>query len=141
MILLRAREAVMRHFRVSLRQHGITEQQWRVLRALSELGEVEVSDLARATRLLPPSLSRILPDLEKRGFVARRSDARDLRRGLVALSPNGGALIETVAPYSEEIYSLIAGRFGARKLALLEDLLLDLERSMSVRAPPEPDGR
>ncbi len=34
MSLLRAREAVMRQFRPSLRNHGLTEQQWRILRAL-----------------------------------------------------------------------------------------------------------
>ena len=36
MALLRAREAVMRRFRPGLRCHGVTEQQWRVLRALAE---------------------------------------------------------------------------------------------------------
>ena len=66
MSLLRAREAVMRHFRASLRQHNITEQQWRVLRALAEVRKIEVTELAHATFLLPPSLSRILRDLEQR---------------------------------------------------------------------------
>src|SRR5438105_334324 len=35
MALLRAREAVMRHFRPSLQAAGLTEQQWRTMRALS----------------------------------------------------------------------------------------------------------
>lgn len=51
MLLLRASESVMRQFRASLRAHGITEQQWRVLRALSGLAEIEVTDLARLTCL------------------------------------------------------------------------------------------
>src|SRR5665647_1001577 len=46
MALLRARESVMRHFRPSLRAHGLTEQQWRILRALSSHGEIEVTELA-----------------------------------------------------------------------------------------------
>jgi homoprotocatechuate degradation regulator HpaR len=139
MLLLRAREAVMRHFRASLREHDVTEQQWRVLRALSEIGEAEVSDLARATHLLAPSLSRILPDLEARRLVVRRSDSRDLRRGLVALSADGRAMIETVTPYSEAIYARIAERFGERKLAQLEALLRELETGMSDDPdPPRP---
>jgi len=142
MLLLRAREAVMRHFRASLREHDVTEQQWRVLRALSEIGEAEVSDLARATHLLAPSLSRILPDLEARRLVVRRSDTRDLRRGLVALSADGRAMIETVTPYSEAIYARIAERFGERKLAQLESLLRELETGMSDRPEPgRPTGR
>ena len=58
MSLLRAREAVMRHFRASLRQHGLTEQQWRILRALAAIDTIEVTELARAAFLLGPSLSR-----------------------------------------------------------------------------------
>src|SRR5690606_41352240 len=60
MHLLRAREAVMRHFRNSLREHHVTEQQWRVIRAISSSGEADVNDLVRLTFLLGPSLSRIL---------------------------------------------------------------------------------
>src|SRR5215475_11490407 len=68
MELMRAREAVMRRFRPSLRGHGVTEQQWRILRALAHGGPLEVSALAEATYLLAPSLSRILPDMEARNL-------------------------------------------------------------------------
>ena len=64
MSLLRAREAVMRQFRPSLRQHGLTEQQWRILRALAATDAIEVTELARVAFLLGPSLSRILRDLD-----------------------------------------------------------------------------
>ena len=50
MALLRAREAVMREFRAALRRHGLTEQQWRVLRALTARDEMEI--LALADRIL-----------------------------------------------------------------------------------------
>ncbi|MDU2926702.1 MAG: homoprotocatechuate degradation operon regulator HpaR, partial [Bradyrhizobium sp.] len=43
MALLRAREAVMRQFRPILRQHGLTEQQWRILRALAAVDAIEVT--------------------------------------------------------------------------------------------------
>src|SRR5215475_8660907 len=69
MALLRAREAVMRRFRPALRAHGVTEQQWRILRALAHSGPLEVTALAEATFLLAPSLSRIVPDLEARGLI------------------------------------------------------------------------
>ena len=48
MSLLRAREAVMRQFRPSLRHHGLTEQQWRILRALAAVETIEVTELARS---------------------------------------------------------------------------------------------
>jgi len=41
MSLLRAREAVMRQFRPALRRHDLTEQQWRILRALAAIDAIE----------------------------------------------------------------------------------------------------
>src|SRR4051794_647041 len=86
MSLLRAREAVMRHFRPSLRRHALTEQQWRILRALAAVESIEVTELARTAFLLGPSLSRILRDLEVRQLIERRLAKADLRRSVVSIS-------------------------------------------------------
>src|SRR5580700_4200819 len=131
MSLLRAREAVMRHFRPSLRDHGLTEQQWRILRALTSVDAIEVTELARVAFLLGPSLSRILRDLEARHLIERRAAKADLRRGMVSISAKGLKLIEAVAPTSESIYAAITRRYGARKLAELQDMLQALEGSLS----------
>ena len=131
MSLLRAREAVMRHFRASLRDHGLTEQQWRILRALASVDMIEVTELARVAFLLGPSLSRILRDLEARHLIERKVAKADLRRGLVSISPKGVRLMEIVAPSSEAIYAAITRRYGARKLGELQDMLHALERSLS----------
>jgi homoprotocatechuate degradation regulator HpaR len=131
MSLLRAREAVMRHFRPSLRDHGLTEQQWRILRALASIDSIEVTDLARVAFLLGPSLSRILRDLEARHLIERRAAKADLRRAVVSISAKGVRLIEAVAPTSESIYAAIARRYGAHKLAELQDMLHALERGLS----------
>src|SRR5215204_3049745 len=131
MSLLRAREAVMRQFRPSLRNHGLTEQQWRILRALTAVEAIEVTELARTAFLLGPSLSRILRDLEARDVIERRTAKADLRRGEVSISSKGLKLIEAVAPTSEAIYAEITSRYGARKLAELQDMLADLERDLA----------
>src|SRR6476660_1052725 len=128
MSLLRAREAVMRQFRPSLRQHGLTEQQWRILRALTAVDAIEVTELARVAFLLGPSLSRILRDLEARDLIERRTAKADLRRAMVSISTNGLRLIEAEPPTSEASYAEITTRDGARKLAELQDRLGVLER-------------
>jgi homoprotocatechuate degradation regulator HpaR len=131
MSLLRAREAVMRQFRPSLRNHGLTEQQWRILRALAAIDAIEVTELARVAFLLGPSLSRILRDLEARHLIERKVAKSDLRRAVVSISAKGLKLIEAVAPSSETIYAAITKRYGARKLAELQDMLGALESSLS----------
>jgi homoprotocatechuate degradation regulator HpaR len=131
MSLLRAREAVMRQFRPSLRNHGLTEQQWRILRALTAVDAIEVTELARVAFLLGPSLSRILRDLEARHLIERRVAKADLRRAVVSISRKGLKLIEAVAPSSEAIYAEMTRRYGARKLAELQDMLRALEGSLA----------
>lgn len=132
MSLLRAREAVMRQFRPSLRHHELTEQQWRILRALAAVETIEVTELARTAFLLGPSLSRILRDLEARELIERRVAEADQRRAVVSISADGLKLIEAVAPSSEAIYAAITRRYGARKLAELQDMLHALENSLSA---------
>jgi homoprotocatechuate degradation regulator HpaR len=143
MSLLRAREAVMRQFRPSLRHHGLTEQQWRILRALTAVEAIEVTELAHMAFLLGPSLSRILRDLEARELIERRTAQADLRRGMVSISAKGLKLIEAVAPTSEAIYATITRRYGARKLAELQAMLGALESSLSgleVKDGGEPEA-
>jgi homoprotocatechuate degradation regulator HpaR len=131
MSLLRAREAVMRQFRPSLRRHDLTEQQWRILRALAAIDAIEVTELARTAFLLGPSLSRILRDLEARKLIERKTAKADLRRAVVSISEKGVRLMETVAPSSEAIYADITRRYGAKKLAELQDMLGALEASLA----------
>jgi len=111
--------------------HGLTEQQWRFLRALASVDTIEVTELARVAFLLGPSLSGILRDLEARHLIERRVAKADLRRGVVSISAKGVRLIEAVAPTSEAIYAAITRRYGARKLAELQAMLHELEDSLA----------
>lgn len=135
MSLLQAREAVMSRFRASLRAHNITEQQWRVLRALSSVDQIEVTALAKATLLLPPSLSRILKDMTDRGLVKKRGVSTDLRRILVSITPDGLILIDAIAPLSEGIYAEITTAFGEENMALLQGLLTELSNCLTDLPP------
>jgi homoprotocatechuate degradation regulator HpaR len=123
MELLRAREAVMRRFRPALRTHGVTEQQWRILRAIAHAGPLEVSELAEATCLLAPSLSRILPDMEARQLISRKQADSDLRRSVISLERKGLRLIAEIAQ-----------RFGAERLSQLFTLLRELEETLEDNA-------
>ncbi len=127
MALLRAREAAMRRFRPMLAEHDLTEQQWRVFRALAASDDpISVGEVADHTFLLGPSLSRILVNLERRNLVERSANEHDQRSALLTLSGHGHALVGRIAPRSEEIYNGIEAQFGADRLAALLDELAAL---------------
>jgi homoprotocatechuate degradation regulator HpaR len=137
MELLRVRESLMCRFRPGLRDIGVTEQQWRILRALAK-GNLEASELAEATCLLAPSISRILPDMEARQLISRRQPDSDLRRSVVSLERKGLRLIAMHAPFAEKIYNEITTRFGRDRLERLFALLRELE---DAARPPDKKAR
>ncbi|PYD62007.1 homoprotocatechuate degradation operon regulator HpaR [Gluconacetobacter entanii] len=124
--LLRARESIMSRFRPMLAAHGLTEQQWRVIRILDEHGSLDASHLARLAFILSPSLTRILAFLEREGMIHSTTDPHDRRRTLLGLTPQGVAKIGAVAPDSARIYRLIEERFGHDRTEALLDLLNEL---------------
>ncbi len=127
MALLRAREAVMNEFRPGLADYGLNEQQWRVLRALSNSDDpLSVGELADRTLLLGPSLSRILIRLDEKGWIKRKTDRTDARRAFISITRAGTTLVRKVAPHSEETYAAIESRFGTARLANLIKELHDL---------------
>ncbi len=141
MALLRARDAVMSNFRPMLREHGLTEQQWRVLRALEASSiPLRLGEIGQQTYLSMPSLSRLLKTLETRGLVRRAVHADDLRAAQVTLSPKGRRLIARIAPISEAHYEQITATIGAHDIealyALLERVLNTLS---SAKEPVEVD--
>ena len=146
MLLLRSRQAVMNRFRPMLRQHGVTEEQWRVLRALTTADALRIGQLAELTYLSMPSLSRLLRALDARALIERRAELGDARATRISISPDGLALIERIAPLSEARYAQIAARIGRSHLeahyALLGRLtvaLADDAQATDPRAHDETD--
>lgn len=120
MALLQAREATMRVFRPLIGEHDLTEQQWRVLRALAASDEpLDVGTVAARTFLLAPSLSRILAKLESRSLIERHLATDDQRRSNLVLSRAGRDLVQRVAPVSEAAYNAIEEGFGTNRLHTL----------------------
>jgi len=131
MELLKARESAMARFRPMLRDHGLTEQQWRVVRTLAAFGNIDATELARRSFLLAPSLTRILQHLQSEEIVKRSSDAKDQRRAVFTLTAGGRKLFSRVGPDSEALYAEIEREFGHEKLELLYDLLADFYQTLS----------
>ncbi len=132
MLLLQAREAAMAKFRPMLRSHGLTEQQWRVIRVLASVDVMDASQLAKASLLLAPSLTRILQHLVKQEFIRRDADATDQRKSVLCLTVKGQQIYAVVGPDSEALYKDIEAKFSTEKLNTLYQLLAELNIALDV---------
>lgn len=112
LLLLQARESVFAHFRPILNANGITEQQWRVVRALVERGPLEQREIGEVCRLSSPSLAGVLARMDDLGLVARQRLDHDQRRVRVAATPKSRALAARMAPQIEATYRQLEARLG-----------------------------
>ncbi|MDD1012737.1 homoprotocatechuate degradation operon regulator HpaR [Pseudomonas rubra] len=126
--LLQAREAAMGFFRPSLNQHGLTEQQWRVIRILRQQGEMEIYRLAELACILKPSMTGVLVRMEAAGLVSRRKAEHDQRRVLVNLAHKGEETFASMSQCMEGNYQRIQEQFGEQKLQVLLGLLEELKQ-------------
>jgi len=127
--LLKAREAVMEQFRPRLHAHGLTDQQWRVLRALTEAGKMDAGALSKRVAILMPSLSRILGDLQTRGLIEKERAVQDKRLVNARILPQGRALIKKIAPHSETKYRRIEKALGK---ATYRKLMRELDQVIAI---------
>ena len=134
MALLRTREAVLVRFREVLSQHDLTEQQWRILRALDDQDNLEMSILAERCQILLPSITGILKRLEARKLVTRKTSQTDGRITLIGLTKGSRALITQIKPEIVEVYVQVEGILGQEKLEQLYGLLEDLEEGLTQQA-------
>lgn len=121
--LLKAREATQAFFRPILLQAGLTEQQWRVMRALQGGEELETRQLADICCLLSPSLSGIINRLEAAGYLERRRSTEDQRRIMIRLTEQSHQLFERISPRLEARYIEMVSQLSEEKIAQLSELL------------------
>jgi homoprotocatechuate degradation regulator HpaR len=135
LLLLSAREAVISHFRPLLNHAGVTEQQWRILRALDEEAPLEPWQICARCSILAPSLTGVLSRMEEMGLVQRERSLADQRRIHVTPTAEGTALLRAMSPYVEAQYQLLERAIGR---ALYDDLLRVLDALHERLATPAP---
>lgn len=133
-LLHRARDAMAARMRTLFDPHDLTDAQWRVLRLLSIVDDVDTAELATRAFLLGPSLSRIIRILSERGLIRRRTSEEDARRSHHSITPAGMQLVREIMPHFNPIYEKIEREIGLENLTRLNELLAQLASVLSDRS-------
>lgn len=129
--LIRAREGVMAPIREMLSETEITEQQWRVLRVLSEHGSLDSSTLADRSSLLFPSLTRIATTLRKKGLITQTRSEVDRRKQFIDITEAGQKVIDDRMETASLIVEGFKAKLGEENYETLLDLLALLDPGSS----------
>lgn len=137
-LFLKAREELLCYFRPILTHFGLTEQQWRIMRALNAHQQLESREIGDLCQILSPSLAGMLARMEHLGLLSRHRVTDDLRRRLVRLTPKGKRLVSAIAPLIEAQYRHIESALGnelLQELYVVMDKLLLAQRVTIARVP------
>jgi len=137
LLLLQARERVIANFRPALNAAGVTEQQWRIVRALLEQGPLEPRQIVTLCAISSPSLAGVLARMDDLGLVRRVRLDHDQRRVRVSLTAKSRALARSLAPQIEAIYAGIEQRIGHR---FTQDFYRTLDELINLLADPQGQG-
>ena len=94
--LLRTADAMKRSLAQVIEPHGITPQQYNVLRILRGAGPEGLPTLTIGERMIEqtPGVTRLVDRLERKGLVARTPCAKDRRRAFCRITTKGLDLLE-----------------------------------------------
>ena len=131
MLLLRAREKMMERFRPLLTENGLTEQQWRVIRALTENGPMEPREISDICTISSPSMAGVLARMEALELITKERFADDQRRIRVSLTKKSVGLVRVISKDLEARYRELERTVGPevveRVYSAIDDLLAGLE--------------
>ncbi|WP_020656753.1 homoprotocatechuate degradation operon regulator HpaR [Massilia niastensis] len=117
--LLKAREVMLAQFRPIISHFGLTEQQWRILRTLSDMGELEQREVAEACVISGPSLTGVLSRMEDLGLIVRTRMEEDQRRVSVRMTALGEKMVDALGPLVVAQYRNVERAFGPELIAEL----------------------
>lgn len=111
---------------------GLRIPEWRLVTVLAEHGAMSQQALCGRTRMDKVTVSRAAIALAERGLVARAANPDDQRSHLLALSDDGWALYEQIAPKAIELERRIFADFSEEEKAQLRAMLARIEAAASM---------
>jgi DNA-binding MarR family transcriptional regulator len=128
-LLSEAEREVSRQLAAGLAAEGVTIEQGRILRALSDGHGHSMTDLAEAVLMPHPTLTKAVDRLVDDALVYRRQDTSDRRRVAVYLSDLGRSLVARLDRRAAEHHAEVSAAFGAGRT---ERLMRELEALAGV---------
>jgi len=130
--LNRLAEAVSRDFARTYRERlGLTRPEWRLLATLGQFGTMTATAVGAHSAMHKTKVSRAVAALEKRGWLARATDADDRRIERLTLTSRGAATYRDMVPVAKAFEVRIDAMLGKQERAALARGLAALEKAVA----------
>ncbi|MCZ8518507.1 MULTISPECIES: MarR family winged helix-turn-helix transcriptional regulator [Paenibacillus] len=106
--------------------YDITSEQWSVLNTLTLRDGVNQRELSQRTEKDPTNVTRILDQLERKGWIRRAPHPEDRRAYLIYATDSGRELNRTLAPMEAEMVASLLAAVPPEAERVLREALISI---------------
>lgn len=114
-----------------LKQYEITPEQWSVLYQIDMADGLIQKEIAERSGKDKPTTTRILDQLEGKGFVYRKTGENDRRSFLIKITDKGKSLIQETTPIEQQVINDIKECVSSDEYDQLIELLLRISKHVN----------
>lgn len=131
--ILRTASTIRRELEAHVNEHGITLQQFNVLRILRGAGE-SLPTMEIADRMVEPEpgITRLLGRIEKKGQISRTRCPQDARRILVEITKSGLDTLDLVGDPANSVFEQDSSSLTNAEIQVLLSLLEKVRSDFSI---------
>lgn len=107
----------------ALRDSGLTVTQWKVLMCLRDELALTCADISRELPHDSGSLTRVVDDLEKMGYVERRRSTSDRRMVALSITPKGRDAVAAGIPFVAQLLNSVLQDLTRAEITTLVEVL------------------
>jgi len=111
---------------------SLTKEQWTVLMQLWMEDGISQQVIADATGKDKPSMTRLLDNLERDGYIERRADAKDRRLNLIFLTKKGTDMEQQVMPVAEEVLTELTQGLTTQEVETVKNVFNKIYHNISL---------
>jgi DNA-binding MarR family transcriptional regulator len=117
----------------ALRERGFTFQDWRVLAVLAAHEGANLTELAEATVIPQPSVSRLVANLARRGYIERQNAKTDSRVVHLHITTKGRSIYNKMLPLAVSEYRAATKGFSTKEYEQLRASLLRMMKNRKIK--------
>jgi DNA-binding MarR family transcriptional regulator len=107
---------------------SVTLTQLSAMGTLAKHGPMSAGELAAAERVQPPSMTKVIANLEEHGFVRREPHPADRRQAIVSITEKGTDLLESERRSRDAWLTQRLAKLTPDERALIRDVVPLLDR-------------
>ena len=118
-------------FNIRFKAYGITSEQWSILSKLVDYHGISQRELSTITEKDPNNITKLLDQLEKKGWVKRADHPTDRRSYVLLVTEQGDQLARQLKPLDQQLFVELTTSLTRDEVEVFKKILYQVNQGLS----------